>query len=60
MTEEERARRVAELDVDIEQCNADLVRYERANAPDKVATVVNQREALRRLRAELLAAEVGR
>lgn len=54
MTDEERARRIAELDVEIQKCNADMARYEAANQPEKVAVAANQREALRRLRADLL------
>jgi hypothetical protein len=54
VTEAERAKRVAELDTEIQQCDADVARYEAANQPEKGATAANQREALRKLRAELL------
>ncbi|HWO20731.1 MAG TPA: hypothetical protein VNO30_18315 [Kofleriaceae bacterium] len=54
MTPEERAKRIAEFDVEIQKCNADIARYEAANDPEKVAMATTQREALQRLRAEFL------
>lgn len=52
--EEERARQIAELDVEIGQCNKDEARYKAEGLNDRTRTVANQREALRRLRQELL------
>jgi hypothetical protein len=58
LTEKERAKQVAELDAGIQECNVDEARYQAANQPENVAKVVAQRDALRKLRAELLAAKV--
>jgi len=55
MADGDRAKQIADLDVEIQKCNVDVARYEAANEPEKAATAANQREALRKLRAELMA-----
>jgi hypothetical protein len=58
LTEQERAKQIAEFDAGIQECNEDEARYQAANQPENVAKAVAQRDALRKLRAELLAAKV--
>jgi hypothetical protein len=57
MTEQDRAKQLADFDAEIQQCSADVARYEAENQPEKAATAAKQRDALRRLRQELLAAK---
>jgi hypothetical protein len=53
MSEEERARHLADLEAGIAECGKDETRYKKEGRMDLAGRAANQREALRRLRREL-------